>query len=189
MAEVPLGQARACSDPAIYAGATPVQLAADGEPTPLPFALPTEHGFALVCVAVPGRETEAARLVFSIDGEAPTAGPELAVQEMGDGTVMVDPLFDIPDIADLQVLFGPSMRRTAPTGTRTSSTAGSRSSSRRRSFRPASARSASTWQATSPGDRPGSRRLTAPTATQTRGTDTGAEGRVGICGRGHIAER
>ena len=103
---VPPGDARKCTVPATYAGAPQVTVNAEG--VALPVDLPKEHGFAVVCVAEPGREAEAARLVFSIDGEAPTLGPTLATQKLEDGIVMVDPVFDIPDIADIHVNFGPA---------------------------------------------------------------------------------
>ncbi len=72
----------------------------------MPMTLPAENGFVLACAAVPGEESLAARFVFTIDAIPPDFAPELSVQDMGDVT-MVDPLFDIPDIADIQVLFGP----------------------------------------------------------------------------------
>ena len=47
------------------------------------------------------------RFVFSSDGVGSATAPRLAVSGLGDGGVMVDPLFEIPDIANLHVLYGP----------------------------------------------------------------------------------
>lgn len=105
---VPLGDAARCTDAAAYADAPrytveglaeePVTIAVDD--------LPVENGFVLACAAVPGDEDGAIRFVFSIDAVPPTSGPELSVESLGDDEIMVDPLFDIPDIADIHVLYG-----------------------------------------------------------------------------------
>jgi len=106
--DVALGDASTCTDPATYAGASRVAVDADAEePVTVPVTLPVENGFVLACAAVVGEESLAARFVFSIDAVAPTEGPRLAIEDLGE-TLMVDPLFDIPDIADIEVLFGPA---------------------------------------------------------------------------------
>lgn len=104
--DIALGEASRCTDPAAYADAVRVSLEADAEePVVVPVTLPPENGFVLACAAVPGEEALAARFVFAIDTIAPTVGPAFAVQDLGD-SIMVDPLFDIPDIADIEVLWG-----------------------------------------------------------------------------------
>lgn len=106
--DVVLGDAARCTDASAYAGAERHTISAGAEdPVVVPVTLPVENGFVLACAAVPGEEALAARFIFSIDAVPPTVGPELAIERLGDTDVMVDPLFDIPDIADIHVLFGP----------------------------------------------------------------------------------
>lgn len=104
---LPIGDLRTCADPAAYADGTQVTVEEGAEPEPVPVTLPTENGFALVCVAVPGKEAEAARFVYAIDTIAPTAGPELALRDLGEDGILVDPVFDVPEISNVEVLFGP----------------------------------------------------------------------------------
>lgn len=106
-AAIPIGEASRCADASTYADAELVSVAADSEEAVIvPVPLPSEHGFVLLCAAVPGEEAVAARFVYSIDTIAPTDGPSLAVAKNDDGVIMVDPRFAIPDIADIHVLFG-----------------------------------------------------------------------------------
>lgn len=138
---LPIGAGATCTDPATYANAEHVDQAAleaerdagtaqedsaaqdDGEvewvePVTVQIDLPDENGFVLACAAIPGQEAAAARFTFTIDGIAPTAPPQLSVQAFsGDDTgdqVMVDPLFEIPDIADISYAFGPADSFTCP---------------------------------------------------------------------------
>lgn len=104
---LPIGDGRTCTDPAAYADADVVAVDPSADTAQLPVSLPGTHGFSLVCAAVPGKEDAAARFVFSSDGVGSATAPRLAVSGLGDGGVMVDPLFEIPDIANLHVLYGP----------------------------------------------------------------------------------
>lgn len=102
-----LGDARSCSDPVAYDGAASVALAADAdEPVIVAVELPHVNGFVLACAAMVGHEDQPARFVFAVDAIAPTAGPVIQVEDLGDAR-MIDPLFDIPDIADIRYLVGP----------------------------------------------------------------------------------
>ncbi|MFV0319528.1 MAG: trypsin-like serine peptidase [Microbacterium sp.] len=103
---VALGDASRCTDPVAYADASRVTLVPDAEePVVVPITLPTENGFVLACAAVPGQEQLAARFVFSIDAVPPAFGPQLLVEDVGDA-IMIDPLFDLPDISEIWMLYG-----------------------------------------------------------------------------------
>lgn len=105
---LPVGDVRTCADPATYAGGEKVTVTDPAEFLEVPLTLPTENGFAVVCVAVPGKEADAARFVYAIDTVAPTVGPELAVKDFGDEGALVDPIFDVPEISNIEVLYGPA---------------------------------------------------------------------------------
>ena len=104
---VSLGAARSCTDAAGYSDAAPLQFDAEEDEGALPLTLPSTNGFTLVCVAERGKEEAAARFVYAIDTVAPVKGPELSILPLEDGEVAVDPIFDIPDIADIHLVFGP----------------------------------------------------------------------------------
>ncbi len=104
---VAVGDARACTRPETYANATMLSLAADEGQATLPVTLPSQNGFVLACAAIPGREQQAARFVFVIDTVPPASAPTLSVTDLGEGGLMVDPLFHPPEISDIHMLFGP----------------------------------------------------------------------------------
>lgn len=104
---VPLKDARTCTDPATYDSAPMMTLEDGVEVASTPVTLPTINGFVLACAAEPGNEEAAARFVYSVDTVAPTEGPKLSQTPLGEDELMIDPLFDIPDIADIHLVFGP----------------------------------------------------------------------------------
>lgn len=105
---LPLGDVRGCTDPATYAGGETVTVKDSAEHLEVPVTLPTDNGFAVVCVAKPGQEADAARFVYAIDTVAPAAGPELVVLDLGDEGFLVDPLFAVPEISNVELHHGPA---------------------------------------------------------------------------------
>lgn len=102
---VPIADAATCTDASTY-DAGRRYILDPGDERVVPVALPTTNSFVVACIAVPGDEANAARIVFSIDTVAPTDGPELTVQRFADGGVLVEPVFDLPDMSSVWVKFG-----------------------------------------------------------------------------------
>ena len=97
-----------CDDPASY-GAVEIDVVAGAEePVVVPITLPTEDGYFVVCAAVAGQESLAARVLFTVDSVPASAGPQFSVTKLEDGGYYVDPLFDMPEIADIAFLLGPA---------------------------------------------------------------------------------
>lgn len=103
---LPLDQSSSCANPLTYPSKRVSVPADTAEPVIVDVPLPSEHGFVLVCAAVPGSEADAARFVFATDTRAPSEGPALSVERLDDGGLLVDPIFAVPEIANILVLSG-----------------------------------------------------------------------------------
>lgn len=109
-----VADAATCADPATYAGAEVLQVPAgsnreteDGaEPLVVPVTLPEENAFVLYCLAVEGQEANPMRVVVVVDAVPPAQPPAVHVVDGEDGSVLADPLFDLPEIGDIWMLLG-----------------------------------------------------------------------------------
>ena len=77
-----------------------------GDSEVIEVALPQKEGFEFACVGSQGADP--AVLIFNVDTTPPAEGPQLSVTRFDDGGALVDPLFDNPEIVDIQWLTGPA---------------------------------------------------------------------------------
>ena len=77
-----------------------------GDSETIDVALPEKEGFQFACVGSEGADP--AILIFNVDTTPPAEGPQLSVTRFDDGAVSIDPLFDMPEIVDIQWLTGPA---------------------------------------------------------------------------------
>ena len=79
---------------------------ASGESLTIDVVLPQKESFQFACVGSEGADP--AVLIFNVDTTPPAEGPQLAITRFEDGGVLIDPLFDNPEIVDIQWLTGPA---------------------------------------------------------------------------------
>lgn len=107
----PLGEGTACTDAATYTGTAPQDLPEAGEPWDLkgvviPVPLPETEGHYLLC-AVRGESYErAASVLFSVDRTPPVLPATVDIEDMGEGSVMVRPHFDPPELSTVRFTWG-----------------------------------------------------------------------------------
>ncbi len=94
-----------CMDEGFFDDAEEFTVAA-GDSETIGVALPDREGFEFACVGSQGADP--AILIFNVDTTPPAEGPELAVTRFDDGGALIDPLFDMPEIVDIQWLTGPA---------------------------------------------------------------------------------
>lgn len=95
----------ACRDNGFFADAEQFAVAAE-QTEVVDVSLPAKESFQFACVKA--GEDDPAVLIFNVDTTAPAKGPELSVTRFDDGAVSIDPLFDNPEIVDIQWLTGPA---------------------------------------------------------------------------------
>lgn len=94
-----------CADAGFFDDAEKFTVAA-GDSEMVEVALPQEEGFEFACVGSEGALP--AIVIFNVDTTPPAEGPQLAITRFDDGGVLIDPLFDMPEIVDIQWLTGPA---------------------------------------------------------------------------------
>ncbi len=94
-----------CMDAGFFDDAQEFTVAA-GDSQTVGVTLPEKEGFEFACVRSEGALP--AIVIFNVDTTPPAEGPQLAITRFDDGGVSIDPLFDMPEIVDIQWLTGPA---------------------------------------------------------------------------------
>lgn len=109
---VPMGDATACTDPATYADAAPVDLPQAGdEPwsqtgVVVPVELPETEGRFLLCAVRADAYAAAASVLFAVDHTPPVIPAGATVEYIGDAAVAVHPHFDPPELSRVRFTWG-----------------------------------------------------------------------------------
>ena len=111
-AVVPIGDATACAAETTYAGVSPVPLPEAGEVwdrvgVVVPVALPETEGHFLFCAVRGEAYGQAASVLFEVDRTPSVVPVGIDTIDFGDGTVMVQPHFDPPELSRVRFIWGP----------------------------------------------------------------------------------
>ena len=99
-----LASPESCMNEGFFDDAQEYTVAA-GDSATIDVTLPEKEGFEFACVGSEGADP--AVVIFSVDTTPPAEGPQLSITRFDDGAVSIDPLFDMPEIVDIQWLTGP----------------------------------------------------------------------------------
>ena len=109
----PIGNATACTDAATYDGATELDLPIAGAPweqvgAAVPVDLPEAEGWYLLCAVRGDAYTAAATVLFEVDRTPPVIPLDVDIDDLGEGTVSVQPTFAPPELARVRFTYGPA---------------------------------------------------------------------------------
>lgn len=109
---VPIGDATACTKAETYASATPAALPEAEDPwdpvgAVVPVDLPAEEGFYQLCAVSGDDYAGAAGVLFQVDRTPPIFPAGADVTDIGEGTVIVQPHLNPPEIATIRFKWGP----------------------------------------------------------------------------------
>ncbi|MEZ3160601.1 trypsin-like peptidase domain-containing protein [Microbacterium sp. BWT-B31] len=110
-AVVPIGDARACTAEATYAGSAPAELPAATEAweragTRVAVELPEEEGRFLLCAVRGDAYAAAATVLFAVDRTPPVVPAGASVEDLGAG-ILVQPHMDPPELTATRFVWGP----------------------------------------------------------------------------------
>lgn len=109
---VPIGDATACQNPGTYVGAEPQPLPVAGYPWDLhgqvvTAELPAEEGFYHLCAVARDDYSGAAGVLFEVDRTPPILPIGADVEDLGGGSMLVQPHLNPSEIATVRFKWGP----------------------------------------------------------------------------------
>lgn len=111
---VELGDGDECADPAVYIGATEIEVPAStgtewkAEGTAAAVDLPEVEGWYALCALFGDDHAGAATITFEVDRTPPAVELVIAVEDLGEGAVWVRPYLEPPEIATIRFTWGPA---------------------------------------------------------------------------------
>lgn len=109
---VPIGDAKACQKPETYSGATAQPLPVAGEPWDphgqvVTADLPAVEGFYQLCAVKGDDYAGAAGVLFEVDRTPPVLPVGADVEDLGGGSMLVQPHLNPPELATVRFKWGP----------------------------------------------------------------------------------